>query len=60
MEDIEASKKAPYKVKNSFYEINVDTRWVCKDTVKNLNYRQDKMSKLRDKPLSAETHNFDE
>lgn len=50
----------PYKVKNSFYEINIDTMWFCKDTAKSLPYKQNKASNLRDKPLSTENHIFDE
>lgn len=60
MEGIEESKKSLYKVTNSFYEINADTMWTCKDTAKSLPYSQNKLSSLRDKPLSAETHMFDE
>lgn len=60
MEIIEKPKELFYRVTNSFYEINADTMWACKDTVRNLPYSQNKSSKLRDKPLSTETHIFDE
>lgn len=49
-----------YKIINSFYEINADTMWTCRDTVKDLPYDQNRKSDLRGKPLSTETHSFDE
>ncbi|MCH5194333.1 MAG: hypothetical protein J1F11_10250 [Oscillospiraceae bacterium] len=60
MEAIEDSQKIPYKVTNSFYEINKDTMWSCKDTVRGLPYRQNRVSKFQDEPLSTKNHNFNE
>lgn len=60
MEIIEESQKGSYKVQNSFYEINPATMWICTDTVRDIPYRQNKISKLKDKPLSNDNHSFDE
>mgnify|MGYP004628766407 CR=1 FL=1 len=49
-----------YRVRNSFYEITSATMWNCTDTVRDITCRQDRVSKLRDKPLSTVYHSFDE
>lgn len=59
--NIEESQIGSYKVQNSFYEINPATMWICNDTVRDMPYRQNnKISKLKDKPLTKDNHYFDE
>lgn len=52
--------RVQYRVRNSFYEITSATMWNCTDTVRDIICRQDRVSKLRDKPLSTVYHSFDE
>lgn len=58
--EINKNNRVQYIIRNSFYEITSATMWNCTDTVRDITCRQDKVSKLRDKPLSTVYHSFDE
>ncbi len=60
MQLIDGIKREEYMLINSFYEINAETMWACKDTVGDLQHSQSIISKLKDAPITIDNHTFDE